>query len=86
MALKILQGVRDEAHRFAITYHRTIRDKKMTASVFDEIEGLGPKKKKALLKEFNSLAGVRKALVGDIAQVVKSRKLAEKIKDVIGDE
>lgn len=86
MALKILQGVRDEAHRFAITYHRSLRDKKITASVFDSIEGVGPKKKKALLKAFKSVIGIRRATIEKIAQVVKNKQLADKIKDVIGDE
>lgn len=86
MALKILQGLRNEAHRFAITFHRSIRDKKMVSSIFDEIEGVGPKKKKALLKEFESVSGIRKASIEDISKVIGSKNLAIRIKDVIGDE
>jgi excinuclease ABC subunit C len=50
-ALYLLQQIRDEAHRFAITYHRTLRDKRMTASVLDGIPGLGPTRRKRLVKE-----------------------------------
>lgn len=59
--LKLLQRIRDEAHRFAITYHRTIRTKKQTASVLDNIAGIGPKKRDALLKVFGSSEEVAKA-------------------------
>ena len=86
LALKILQGARDEAHRFAITYHRSMRDKNMVSSIFDDIEGVGPVKKKALLKEFESVSGIRKASVEDIERIVKNKDLAYRIKDVIGDE
>ena len=58
-ALYLLQQVRDEAHRFAITYHRSLRDKKMTRSVLDDVPGLGPTRKKRLLKEFGSVKKVR---------------------------
>lgn len=84
-ALHIVTAIRDEAHRFAITYHRTIRDKEMVASIFDEIEGVGPKKKKLLLQEFGSVAGIRKAGIDDIIRVVGNEKLARKIKDILGD-
>src|SRR3954462_12152254 len=52
--LQLLQRVRDEAHRFAITHHRTRRDKEMTASIFDDLPGIGPSRKRALLKHFGS--------------------------------
>jgi excinuclease ABC subunit C len=58
-ALYLLQQVRDEAHRFAITYHRTLRDKKMTTSVLDEVPGLGPTRRTRLLKEFGSVKKLR---------------------------
>ncbi|MDD2371002.1 MAG: excinuclease ABC subunit UvrC [Firmicutes bacterium] len=85
-ALHIMTSIRDEAHRFAITYHRNLRDKEMISSVFDEIEGIGPKRKKLLLKEFGSVGGIRKANINDIINVLGNEKLARKIKDVIGDE
>src|SRR4029079_7344475 len=58
-ALYLLQQVRDEAHRFAITYHRQLRGKKMITSVLDDIQGLGPTPKKRLLKEFGSVKKMR---------------------------
>ncbi|MBW3609671.1 MAG: hypothetical protein KY463_15295 [Actinobacteria bacterium] len=53
-ALQLLQRVRDEAHRFAVTHHRTRRDRQMTESVLDGLPGVGPKRKRALLKHFGS--------------------------------
>ncbi len=58
-ALYLLQQVRDEAHRFAITYHRELRGRKMTTSVLDGVAGLGPTRKKRLLKEFGSVKRLR---------------------------
>src|SRR6266496_1984840 len=52
--LQLLQRIRDEAHRFAITHHRTRRDRAMTASILDELPGVGPTRKRALLKHFGS--------------------------------
>ena len=58
-ALYLLQQVRDEAHRFAITYHRQLRAKKMTKSVLDDVPGLGPTRRSRLLKEFGSVKRLR---------------------------
>ncbi len=58
--LKLLQRIRDEAHRFAITYHRNLRTKKMSKSVLDEIPGVGPKKRDALLKAFGRSEDIAK--------------------------
>jgi excinuclease ABC subunit C len=58
-ALYLLQQARDEAHRFAITFHRQLRDKKMIVSAIDDIPGLGPTRKKRLLKEFHSVKKMR---------------------------
>ena len=60
-ALYLLQRIRDESHRFAITYHRQLRDKRMTKSALDDIAGLGPSRKARLLKEFGSVTAVKKA-------------------------
>ncbi|MGE5290287.1 MAG: excinuclease ABC subunit UvrC [Micromonosporaceae bacterium] len=65
--LFLLQRVRDEAHRFAITYHRTKRSKALTESELDGIPGLGPARRKALLRHFGSVKGIRGATVDDIA-------------------
>jgi excinuclease ABC subunit C len=68
-ALYLIQRVRDEAHRFAVTYHRSLRGREMTASAFDEIPGIGPARRKALLDEFGSLKRLREATIDDIARV-----------------
>jgi len=68
-ALKLLQRVRDEAHRFAITYHRLLRDRRTTASELDNIPGIGPTKKLALLHHFGSVAQIRQATADELAEV-----------------
>jgi excinuclease ABC subunit C len=65
-ALYLLQQVRDEAHRFAITYHRQLRGKKMTTSVLDGVAGLGPTRKRRLLKEFGSVKKLRELEEDDL--------------------
>jgi excinuclease ABC subunit C len=68
-ALYLLQRVRDEAHRFAITYHRQKRSKRMTMSALDEIPGLGQARRTALLKHFGSLKRLASATVDEISEV-----------------
>ncbi len=68
-ALKLLQRVRDEAHRFAITYHRLLRDRKTTASELDLIPGIGKIKKLSLLHHFGSVARIRTADAGMLGEV-----------------
>jgi excinuclease ABC subunit C len=65
-ALYLLQRLRDEAHRFAIAYHRQLRGKRMTRSVLDDIAGLGPARRKRLTKELGGVAGVRAASLDDL--------------------
>jgi excinuclease ABC subunit C len=65
--LYLLQRVRDEAHRFAITFHRQRRSKGMTSSELDDVPGLGPARRAALIKHFGSLRKLRAAEVDDIA-------------------
>jgi excinuclease ABC subunit C len=67
--LYLLQRLRDEAHRFAITHHRARRGKAMLESVLDEIPGLGEKRKQALLKSFGSVAKLRKTSAEDLATI-----------------
>jgi excinuclease ABC subunit C len=65
--LYLVQRIRDEAHRFAITYHRVVRGKRALSSVFDEVPGIGPARKKALLKRFGSVRRIREASVEEVA-------------------
>ncbi len=80
-ALYLVQRIRDEAHRFAITYHRQLRGKKATQSVLDSIQGIGPKRKRALLRKFGSVRGIREATVAEVALTVGfTARLAETVK------
>jgi excinuclease ABC subunit C len=80
-ALYLVQRIRDEAHRFAITYHRQLRAKAQTKSMLDELPGVGPARKRALLKVFGSTKQMRGATIDEIAAVPGiSRALAEKIR------
>ena len=79
-ALYLVQRIRDEAHRFAITYHRKVRQKAGMASALDAIPGVGPKRKRALLRKFGSLARIREATVEDIAATPGfTKSLAERV-------
>ena len=83
--LYLLQRVRDEAHRFAITYHRQVRTGRTLKSQLDDIAGIGPKRKKALIKRFGSLKGIAAASVEDLAGVEgMTREVAERVKEQIG--
>jgi excinuclease ABC subunit C len=66
-ALYLVQRIRDEAHRFAVTYHRKLRTKGSVQSALDSIPGVGPKRKKALLRKFGSVQRIREAEPDDIA-------------------
>jgi len=65
-AIYLLQQIRDEAHRFAISYHRELRNKKMTVGALDGVPGLGPERKRRLLREFKSLRAVRSASLEEL--------------------
>lgn len=81
-ALKLIQRIRDEAHRFAITYHRKLRGKRNLVSVLDHIPGVGPKRRQALWKQFGSLAAIKAAEQEDLAAVEGMNKTtAQKIYD-----
>jgi len=68
-AINLLQYVRDEAHRFAITYHRQLRAKSITKSALDDIPGIGQLKKMALLHHFDSVDNIRIASVENLSEV-----------------
>jgi excinuclease ABC subunit C len=81
-ALHTLQKIRDEAHRFAITYHKKLRQRRTISSILDQIPGVGPTLRTQLLKTLGSARGVRAASVGELAAVPKiTPKLAQRIHD-----
>ena len=68
-SLYLIKQVRDESHRFAITFHRELRTKAQSVSILDDIEGVGPKRKKAIMRHFGSMKRLRSASPEEIAQV-----------------
>jgi excinuclease ABC subunit C len=72
--LHLLQRVRDEAHRFAITYQSLLRGKRATTSLLDEIPGIGPATRKALIRKFGSVRGVRAATSDELTATVGAAK------------
>jgi excinuclease ABC subunit C len=83
--LYLVQRIRDEAHRFGITYHRKLRSDRTFKSVLDEIPGIGPKRKKALMKHYGSVRAISAASIEDLAALDgMSRDAAERVKEYIG--
>ncbi|MDO5859204.1 excinuclease ABC subunit UvrC [Methanobrevibacter sp.] len=79
-ALHLLQQVRDESHRFAITYHRKLRSKNISASSLDDIPGIGEKRKISLLKEFETIDNIKKASIEDLSKIKgMNKKTAENV-------
>jgi excinuclease ABC subunit C len=84
LGLKLLQRLRDEAHRFAIAYFQKVHKKRAFTSALDEVTGVGPKKKKALMKQFGSVQAIRQASVDELVAVNGiNRSLAQKIKEAL---
>jgi excinuclease ABC subunit C len=84
-ALKLLMRVRDEAHRFAVGYHRTLRGRAARASALDTIPGLGPKRRALLLERFGSIARMKREPIETIASVPGiGRRMAERILETVG--
>ncbi len=84
-ALQLLQRVRDEAHRFAITYNKLLREKTSLISVVEDIPGIGPKKRRALMQQFKTVGDIKNATVEDLTRVDGiNEALAIKIKEYIG--
>jgi excinuclease ABC subunit C len=75
----LLIKVRDEAHRFAITYHKTLRRKKLKKSILDDIKGIGEKRKKLLMNHFGSVEKMRTCTVEELESVLRNRKVALKV-------
>ncbi len=83
-ALRILIAVRDEVHQYAITYHRKLRGQDMLRSVFDDLPGIGQKRRDALLEEFSSLEDLAAAPVEQIAAVPgMTARAAQSVKDFL---
>ena len=77
---KLITRIQDEAHRFAIEYHRSLRSKDQVHSILDDIDGIGPARRKALMREFKSIEGIREATVEQLSQVdTISEKVAKDI-------
>ncbi|HVX48429.1 MAG TPA: excinuclease ABC subunit UvrC [Candidatus Saccharimonadales bacterium] len=72
--VKLLQRIRDESHRFAVSYHSTLKRNRQTASLLDDIPGVGPATRKRLLREFGSLRGITQADQSDLSRVVGAAK------------
>ncbi|MBV8170949.1 MAG: excinuclease ABC subunit UvrC [Candidatus Eremiobacteraeota bacterium] len=86
-ALHLVQRIRDEAHRFAVSYHRTLRGKAQVVSGLDGVAGVGPSRKRALVRAFGSAAAVKRATVDEIAAVPGiSKALAETIRDALREK
>lgn len=77
---KLITRVQDEAHRFAIEYHRSLRSKAQVKSVLDDIPGVGPARRKALMRHFKSIEEIKKASVEELAEIPElNRRAAEDI-------
>jgi excinuclease ABC subunit C len=72
--IKLLQRIRDESHRFAISYHSTLKTKHQTASAIDTIPGIGPLTRKKIIRQFGSLKSLAKVSEADIAQIIGKHK------------
>ncbi len=83
--LHLLQRIRDEAHRFAITYHKKLRSNALTTSILDQIPSIGPKRKQLLIQHFGSVEGIRDAAIDELRSVTGiNQKIAEDIKRSLG--
>ena len=82
--LHLIQEIRDEAHRFAVTFHRKRRNKRDFTSELDNISGIGPKRKKRLLQNFGSVARIRRASVDELTPYL-GEKLAREVKEQLGE-
>ena len=79
----LVQRIRDEAHRFAITHHRKVRSRKALTSPLDSVEGIGPARKRALLRHFGSVQAIREAPVDEIVKLGIPERLAMRLKETL---
>ncbi len=83
-ALYLVQRIRDEAHRFALGYHQRVRRAEYTTSALDNVPGIGPKRKRALLKKFGSIKAIKEASLDEVAAVLgMTRSLAQRVKEYL---
>jgi len=83
-ALYLVQRIRDEAHRFALGYHHRVRRSEALTSALDNVPGIGPKRKRALLKRFGSVRAIKEAPIDEVAAVVgMTRSLAQRVKEYL---
>ena len=80
-----LTRMQDEVHRFTITYHRTLRSKGSISSILDDIEGIGPSRKKALIKKFGSVAKMRNAKIDELCEILP-QNVAEELKTYLEEK
>lgn len=85
-ALKVLQQIRDEAHRFGITFHRNLRSKSQVASILDGIKGVGAKTEQRLIMHYGSVAGIAEASLEELTEFLGKKDLAGRIKDTLSEE
>lgn len=81
VVIQLMQRIRDEAHRFAVSYHTSLRDKRVRGSKLDQIPGVGPATRKKLLRQFGSVAGVRQADLSELSSIVGAK--AQTIKEYL---
>ncbi len=83
-ALYLVQRIRDEAHRFALSYHHRLRRRQATTSALDNVPGIGPKRKRALMKRFGSVRAIKEASTDEMAAVIgMTRSLAQRVKEYL---
>ncbi len=82
-AVKLLQRIRDESHRFAVSYHSTLKRSRQTSSILDNVDGIGPVSRKKLIKEFGSLRGVLQASKADLQKLLGTTKGAHLYSQIV---
>jgi len=84
--VKLLQRIRDESHRFAVSYHSVLKVKRQTASILDDVPGIGPATRKKLIKTFGSLRGVQQARREDLVALLGEKKATVLVQYIRADK